>query len=78
MSTLIFSPLDLTMILLELINVMIIFAIIKGWIDNRRWEKHIYKILEQYRAKYGVDESCELLLYKETKKRVMWNDWKTI
>lgn len=48
-----------------MIMVMILYAIIKGWIDNKRWEKNIYQILEQYRAKYGVDEGCELLMYKE-------------
>lgn len=48
-----------------MITVMILYAIIKGWIDNKRWEKNIYQILEQYRAKYGVDEGCELLMYKE-------------
>ena len=60
-----YNPLDLAIILFEILIGMIVFAIVKGWIDNRRWEKHIYQILEQYRAKYGVDESCERLLYKK-------------
>ena len=36
-----------------------------GYFEDRRWKKHIYLILEEYRAKYGEDESCELLLYRE-------------
>ena len=65
MTLLIYNSLDLAIIFFELFVVMVIGAIIKGWIDNRRWEKHIYQILEQYRAKYGVDEGCEMLMYKE-------------
>ena len=56
---------DLAIILFELVFAMIVFAIVKGWYDNKKWEKHIYQVVEQYRAKYGVDESCEMLLYKE-------------
>ena len=41
----------------------IIFAVVKSYYDNKRWEKHIYQILEQYRAKYGVDEECENLCF---------------
>ena len=57
--------LDWAIILSEFLVAMIVYAIVKGWIDNKKWEKHIYKILEEYRAKYGVDEGCELLLYKK-------------
>lgn len=60
-----YNLLDLVLILIELLVCAIVFAIVKGWYDNRKWEKHIYQILEQYRAKYGVDEGCEMLLYKE-------------
>ena len=68
MTTLIYNPLDLAIVGLELLICMIIYAVIKGYIDNKRWEKHIYLILEEYRAKYGVDEGCEMLLYKEANK----------
>lgn len=60
-----YNSLDLAIMLFELVFAMIVFAIVKGWYDNRKWEKHIYQILKQYRAKYGVDEGCEMLLYKE-------------
>ena len=60
-----YNSLDLAIILFEMVFAMIVFAIVKGWYDNRKWEKHIYQVLEQYRAKYGVDEGCEMLLYKE-------------
>ena len=60
-----YNSLDLAIMLFELVFAMIVFAIVKGWYDNRKWEKHIYQILEQYRAKYGVDEGCEMLLHKE-------------
>lgn len=60
-----YNSLDLAILLFELVICAIVFAIVKGWYDNKRWEKHIYKILEQYRGKYGVDEGCEMLLYKE-------------
>ena len=60
------SCLDLTIQLFEVLIAMIIFAIVKGWYDNRRWKNHIYQILEEYRAKYGVDSGCELLLYRKT------------
>lgn len=56
---------DLLIFSLELIGCVILYAIIKGWIENRRWEKHIYKVVEEYRAKYGVDDGCELLMYKK-------------
>lgn len=56
---------DLLIFSLELIGCVILYAIIRGWIENKRWEKHIYKVVEEYRAKYGVDEGCELLMYKE-------------
>ena len=62
-----YNSLDLAIMLFELVFAMIVFAIVKGWYDNRKWEKHIYQVVEQYRAKYGVDESCEMLLYKELK-----------
>lgn len=59
-----------TVDIIEIILITIVFlfgifvyGLIKGWMDNRRWEKHIYQILEQYRAKYGKDQSCELLMY---------------
>jgi len=61
----IYNSFDLAIILFELVFAMIVFAIVKGWYDNRKWETHIYQVVEQYRAKYGVDESCEMLLYKE-------------
>lgn len=60
-----YDSLDLAVILFELVFAMIVFAIVKGWYDNKKWEKHIYQVVEQYRAKYGVDEGCEMLLYKE-------------
>ena len=60
-----YNSLDLAIMLFELVFAMIVFAIVKGWYDNRKWEKHIYQVVEQYRAKYGVDEGCEMLLYKE-------------
>lgn len=60
-----YSALDLAIIGFEMVIAMIVYAIVKGWYDNRRWEKHIYQIVEQYRAKYGVDEGCEMLMYKE-------------
>ena len=60
-----YNSLDFVILLVELLICTIVFAIVKGWYDNRRWEKHIYKILEQYRAKYGVDQGCEMLIYKE-------------
>ena len=60
-----YNSLDLVILLGELLICTIVFAIVKGWYDNRRWEKRIYKILEEYRAKYGVDEGCEMLLYRE-------------
>lgn len=60
-----YNSLDLAILLAELLICTIVFAIVKGWYDNRRWEKHIYKILEEYRAKYGVDEGCEMLMYKK-------------
>ncbi|WP_296894351.1 hypothetical protein [uncultured Methanobrevibacter sp.] len=60
-----YNSFDLAIMLFELVFAMIVFAIVKGWYDNRKWEKHIYQVVEQYRAKYGVDESCEMLLYKE-------------
>lgn len=59
------SLLDMAIFLFEILMGAIVFAIVKGWYDNRRWEKHIYQIVEQYRAKYGVDQGCEMLLYKE-------------
>ena len=62
-----YNSFDLAIILFEMVFAMIVFAIVKGWYDNRKWEKHIYQVVEQYRAKYGVDESCEMLLYKELK-----------
>ena len=60
-----YNSFDLAIMLFELVFAMIVFAIVKGWYDNSKWEKHIYQVVEQYRAKYGVDESCEMLLYKE-------------
>ena len=60
-----YNSFDLAIMLFELVLAMIVFAIVKSWYDNRKWEKHIYQVVEQYRAKYGVDESCEMLLYKE-------------
>ena len=60
-----YNSFDLAIMLFELVFAMIVFAIVKGGYDNRKWEKHIYQVVEQYRAKYGVDESCEMLLYKE-------------
>lgn len=62
--------LDWTIILFEMAIAMIIFAIVKGWYDNRKWKNHIYQILEEYRAKYGVDSGCELLLYRKTNNEV--------
>ena len=60
-----YNSLDLVILLVELLICTIVFAIVKGWYDNKRWEKHIYKILKQYADHYGVDEGCEMLMYKE-------------
>ena len=60
-----YNSLDLAILLGELLICSIVFAIVKGWYDNKKWEKHIYKVLEEYRAKNGVDEGCELLLYRK-------------
>lgn len=60
-----YNSLDLVILLVELLVCAIVFAIVKGWYDNKKWEKHIYNVLEEYRAKYGVDEGCEMLLYRE-------------
>lgn len=60
-----YNSLDLVILLVELLICTIVFAIVKGWCDNKKWEKHIYNVLEEYRAKYGVDEGCEMLLYRE-------------
>jgi hypothetical protein len=60
-----YNSLDFVILFGELLICAIVFAVVKGWYDNRRWEKHIYKVLEEYRAKYGVDEGCEMLMYKE-------------
>jgi hypothetical protein len=60
-----YNSLDLVLWLIGILVCTIVFAIVKGWYDNKKWEKHIYKILEQYREKYGVDEGCEMLMYKE-------------
>ena len=64
-----YNSLDLAILLAELLVCAIVFAIVKGWYDNRRWEKRIYKILEEYRAKYGVDKGCEMLLYREVNEK---------
>lgn len=66
--------LDWAIVLFEMVIAMIVFAIVKGWYDNRRWEKHIYQILEEYRSKYGVDDGCELLLYRKTNDEGDMND----
>ena len=63
-----YNSIDLAIILLEILAGMFVFAIVKGWYDNRRWEKHIYQIVEQYRSKYGINHDCEMLMYKELKK----------
>ena len=60
-----YNSLDLAILLAELLICTIVFAIVKGWYDNKKWEKHIYKILEQYRGKYGVDNACEMLMYEK-------------
>lgn len=60
-----YNSLDLVILSGELLICAIVFAIVKGWYDNKKWEKHIYKVLEEYRARYGVDDGCELLLYKK-------------
>lgn len=65
-----YNSFDLAIMLFELVFAMIVFAIVKGWYDNRKWENHIYQILEEYRAKYGVDSGCELLLYRKTNNEV--------
>lgn len=62
-----YNLLDPVILLIELLVCTIVFAIVKSWYDNKKWEKHIYKILEQYREKYGVDEGCEMLLYEKEK-----------
>ena len=48
-----------------LVFLTIVYAIVKGWYDNKRWEKKIYKILERYRNKYGDDAECGMI----------WEDW---
>jgi len=60
-----YNSLDFVILLVELLICTIVFAIVKGWYDNKKWEKHIYNVLEEYRAKYGVDEGCEMLMYKK-------------
>jgi hypothetical protein len=60
-----YSAFDMLYAFSVLLICTIVYAIVKGWYDNRKWEKHIYQILEQYRAKYGKDPGCELLIYKE-------------
>lgn len=60
-----FTLLDLAILTFELLFCIIVYAVIRSYFENRKWKKHIYLILEEYRAKYGVDESCELLLYCE-------------
>ena len=42
-----YNSFDLAIMLFELVFAMIVFAIVKGWYDNRKWEKHIYQILIQ-------------------------------
>ena len=61
----IYNSFDLAIVGFEMVIAMIVYAIVKAWYDNRKFEKNSYQILEQYRAKYGVDEGCELLMYKE-------------
>lgn len=60
-----FTLLDLVIMTFELLLCVIVYAVIRSYFENRKWKKHIYLILEEYRAKYGEDESCELLLYRE-------------
>ena len=60
-----FTLLDLVIMTFELLLCVIVYAVIRSYFENKKWEKHIYLILEEYRAKYGEDESCELLLYRE-------------
>ena len=44
---------------------IIVYAVIKSYFDNKRWEKHTYQILKQYREKYGNDIECENLCYNK-------------
>ena len=34
-----YNSLDLAILLVELLICTIVFAIVKGWYDNKRWEK---------------------------------------
>ena len=40
----------------------VIYAIVKSYLDNKRWERDMYKRLERYRSKYGFDDECEIIV----------------
>ena len=55
-----FTMLDMAYILTVSLICMIAYAMVRGWYDNQRWEKKMYKKVERYRAKYGEDMECEM------------------
>lgn len=46
-----------------IIILMVSDLIVRGFWISRVKKQEYFQILEQYRAKYGVDEECELLLF---------------
>ena len=56
---------EITSTLIMLLICAIVYAVVKGYVENKRWEKNVYKKLEKYRGKYGVDESCEHIFERD-------------
>lgn len=73
-----FTLLDMAYCSAIMLISMIVYAVVKSYFDNKKFEKHIYKVVENYRAKYGVDNGCEMLLYlknnpdKRNKRKWYW------
>lgn len=65
MTIITYTIFDLLIIGLELLSCMVVYAIIRSYFYEKKWENHIYLILEEYRAKYGKDEGCEMLLFRK-------------
>lgn len=65
MSEMIFTVFDLMAFLSAIITLMVFDLIVQGFWISRTKKQEYFQILEQYRAKYGVDEGCELLLFTE-------------
>lgn len=57
--------LNCIVVMVELLILAIVYGLVQSWYSNKRWEKKIYLIVEEYRAKYGIDEGCELLMFRE-------------